>query len=159
MKRRILPSSCGLSSVRCLSINWLIIHVLQAWNTFWALLFKRFSGFGRAKTKGRVALSAAITAISYHLSVKQLKVINGTTEGQYSAFVKQAGLEETIEDLGIGQARLLWIGPRRLDKVILYLHGGAYLFPSPSPAYWRLIQEELEKKGLDVGIAMLRYSM
>jgi len=85
--------------------------------------------------------------------------MNGTTEGKYSAFVKQAGLEETIEDLGIGEARLLWIGPRRLDKVILYLHGGGYVLSSPSPEYWRSIQLEIEKRGSNVGIAMLRYSM
>jgi len=85
--------------------------------------------------------------------------MNGTTEGKYTEFVKQAGLEETIEDLGIGGARLLWIGPRRLDKVIFYLHGGGYVLSVACPEYWRAIQVELEKKGLNVGIAMLRYSM
>ena len=144
--------------VRCLSLEILDDHLFQAWKSFWASVFKRLSRYGRVKSSARVTLGASITAISYHLSVKQLRVINRTTEGKYSAFSKQAGLEETVEDLGIGEGRLLWIGPRRLDKMILYLHGGGYLFSSPSPEYWRLIQLELEKRGLNVGIAMLRYS-
>ena len=38
--------------------------------------------------------------------------------------------------------------------------GGAFLFgmPQPAPKYWRYIQENLEMRGKNVGLAILNYS-
>jgi len=43
---------------------------------------------------------------------------------------------------------------------LLYFHGGAFLFAmaSSAPKYWRYIQENLEKREKNVGLAVLNYS-
>ncbi|KAJ3993242.1 Alpha/Beta hydrolase protein, partial [Lentinula boryana] len=55
---------------------------------------------------------------------------------------------------------LLWVGPKRTDKVILHFPGGAYIFPVSEMVFkfWKYAQLEWEKQGLEVGIAILSYS-
>ena len=40
----------------------------------------------------------------------------------YEAFMKQAKMEPVVEEIG-EDARLLWIGRRQNDRVLLYFHG------------------------------------
>ncbi len=40
----------------------------------------------------------------------------------YTTWTATTGLEANIEELCNG-AKLLWVGPKRLDKVMLYCHG------------------------------------
>lgn len=46
----------------------------------------------------------------------------GTTLQVYERWVKQNGLPSLVEEIG-DDARLLWIGPKRIDRVIVYFHG------------------------------------
>jgi acetyl esterase/lipase len=74
--------------------------------------------------------------------------------------VHEAKLTPLVEDIG-DDAKLLWIGPKITDNVLLYFHGGAFLFgmPPPAPKYWRYIQEHLEMRGKKVGLAILNYTL
>lgn len=40
----------------------------------------------------------------------------------YASWTAMTGLESNVEELCNG-ANLLWVGPKRLDKVMLYCHG------------------------------------
>lgn len=55
------------------------------------------------------------------LNIGQLQYIFGTTRKQYLSWCKKKRLEPIIEE--IEGAKLLWVGKRGLDKVIVYLHG------------------------------------
>lgn len=46
----------------------------------------------------------------------------GTTRAHYDNFLKDSGLRPVEESIGT-DAKLLWIGPKRDDRVLLYLHG------------------------------------
>ena len=94
--------------------------------------------------------------------------------------MRQAKMEPVVEEIG-EDARLLWIGHRRTDRVLLYFHGafgeasllhhapflierlgigGAFLFSAfmSAPAFWNLIQRELDSRGTQTDAAMLNYS-
>ncbi|KAJ7270928.1 Alpha/Beta hydrolase protein [Mycena rebaudengoi] len=62
-------------------------------------------------------------------------------------------LPPIIDELG-EDARLLWIGPRRLDHVVVALPPGDFLV-----SFWRHVQLELEKQNIEIGIALLNYSL
>ncbi|KAM6489315.1 Alpha/Beta hydrolase fold [Amanita muscaria] len=83
-----------------------------------------------------------------------------TTKWVYGTWAKWYNLPATVTELGYG-ARLLWIGPKRMDKVILYLHGGGYVVPMQyfAASFWRHVQRELESRGVEVGIAILNYTL
>ncbi|KAE9389427.1 hypothetical protein BT96DRAFT_946855 [Gymnopus androsaceus JB14] len=51
------------------------------------------------------------------------------------------------------------LDPRGPEKVLLYCHGGAYIFPVQefTIPFWRYIQLELEKQGIEVGVAIMSY--
>jgi hypothetical protein len=57
------------------------------------------------------------------LNARHLFWLPGTTLGTYKKWVKVNGLPVVIDELG-HDARLLWVGERSKDKVILYFHGG-----------------------------------
>jgi hypothetical protein len=56
------------------------------------------------------------------LSIPQLQYALGTTLSVYKKWVKTVKLEPVVDELG-EDARLLWIGPKRTDRVLLYCHG------------------------------------
>ncbi|KAF8182901.1 Alpha/Beta hydrolase protein, partial [Pholiota molesta] len=78
----------------------------------------------------------------------------------YNNVVKQLYYPQVIEELG-DDARLLWVGAKRTDKVLLYFHGGGFVLglPAPAPLFWRYIQENLDKRGKPTGLAILNYSL
>jgi len=86
-------------------------------------------------------------------------VFFGTTRMHYDNFLQESGLPPVEEKIG-ANCKLLWIGPKRNDRVLLYLHGGAFLLamPGAAPAFWRYIQESLEKRGKPTGVAILEYT-
>ncbi|KIL66897.1 hypothetical protein M378DRAFT_74740 [Amanita muscaria Koide BX008] len=94
------------------------------------------------------------------MDAKRLTYIMGTTPWVYATWAKWYNLEATVTELG-NDARLLWIGPKRMEKVILYLHGGGYAFPmqSFSATFWHYVQQQLESRGVKVGIGILNYTL
>ncbi|KAJ4480821.1 Alpha/Beta hydrolase protein [Lentinula aciculospora] len=90
----------------------------------------------------------------------ELQYFLGTSVGIYSEWARNKKLSVTIDELQ-GGGKLLWIGPKKTEKVLLFCHGGAYIAPLQNfmLPFWRFIQLELEKRGLEVGIAIMSYSV
>ncbi|PPQ99344.1 hypothetical protein CVT24_009158 [Panaeolus cyanescens] len=94
------------------------------------------------------------------LNGAQVQKFLPTSVGFYKLWAKLRGVEVRIEEL-VDETVLLWIGPKRTDKVILYAHGGAYIVPLllQSLDFAQYLQSALKTKGHDVGIAILAYSL
>ncbi|KAG6901554.1 hypothetical protein C0995_010611 [Termitomyces sp. Mi166 len=92
--------------------------------------------------------------------MKQLQWELGDTLGVYKDYMKKQKLPLVIDELG-ENSRLLWIGERRTNRVILYFHGGAFLLPAQFFVlpFWRYVQRELEEEGKETGFAILQYSL
>ncbi|KAK0190141.1 Alpha/Beta hydrolase protein [Armillaria mellea] len=78
----------------------------------------------------------------------------------YLQWTESHSLPSTIEELPDG-AHLLWVGPKRVDRVILYCHGGAYMMSCSGSVmtFCRYLQLELEQRNIHVGIAILAYKL
>ncbi|KAK0230117.1 Alpha/Beta hydrolase protein [Armillaria fumosa] len=78
----------------------------------------------------------------------------------YASWTTTTGLEANVEELCNG-AKLLWVGSKRLDRVMLYCHGGGYMLSvGPNTFSWlRHIQLELKKRDVDLGIAVVAYTL
>ncbi|KAM6489322.1 Alpha/Beta hydrolase fold [Amanita muscaria] len=94
------------------------------------------------------------------MDLKRLKYVTGNTPWVYATWAKWYNLPPTVTEIG-NDARLLWIGPKRMEKVILYLHGGGYVVPMQHffASFWHYVQQELESRGVKVGIAILNYTL
>lgn len=108
---------------------------------------------------------------------RQIKTISGSTAAVYSGWVKRHGLPETVEGPFVDDSLLYWIGPKRTEKVVLYVHGestyndpchnelrllgGAFFAPLQdcSLSFWNHVREDLGKQGVDAGFAVLGYGM
>ncbi|KAF8903607.1 Alpha/Beta hydrolase protein [Mucidula mucida] len=69
-------------------------------------------------------------------------------------------LTPNIETLDNG-LQIAWIGPKRTDRVALYLHGGGFTLFAPSSGlpFLHYVQEQVNKKGSPVGLAVLLYTL
>lgn len=85
----------------------------------------------RTKPWKRVVGDTAFRHIAVSLNTAQVQYVLGETRSVYEGWAKKRGLPLTVEELQ-GGARLLWIGPKRLDRVLLYVHGTLSLIASPS---------------------------
>ncbi|KAK0444377.1 Alpha/Beta hydrolase protein [Armillaria borealis] len=79
----------------------------------------------------------------------------------YARWIFLRGLPSTIDKLPENGAYLLWVGPRRLDKVLLYIPGGGYVLPPFDGffSFWRYVQLELAVRNIQVGVAVLSYNL
>ena len=69
----------------------------------------------------RIIAEASVRYVT-GLSVPQQQFALGTDLSTYELWTKKEALPKLIDELG-GDARLLWIGPKRLERVVLFLHG------------------------------------
>ena len=81
-----------------------------------------FTSYGRAKSWKRIVTDRLIRLIVTGTNRRQTRAIFGSTRETYDSFVRQAKLTPLVEDIG-DDARLLWIGPKITDNVLLYFHG------------------------------------
>ncbi|SJL09833.1 uncharacterized protein ARMOST_13214 [Armillaria ostoyae] len=125
----------------------------------WKLLLSPFIKQLQHKTWLRVISDCSAQQLT-SLSFPQLQYALGDSATVYNSFINQARLTPLIEELD-GGTQLAWVGPKRTDRVVLYLHGGGYTsFAPPSGlTFFRYIQLELEKKGVEAGLAVLLYSL
>ncbi|KAJ4480639.1 Alpha/Beta hydrolase protein [Lentinula edodes] len=114
----------------------------------------------KAKSFKRVVGDTLFRFVTDTLPDVELQYFLGTSVGIYSEWARKEKLPITIDELQ-GEGKLLWIGPKRTEKVILFCHGGAYIAPLQNfmLPFWRFIQLELERRGLEVGIAIMSYSV
>ena len=108
-------------------------------------------------------------------SPPQLQCLVPSTVTTYKLWSKLRGMPVTVENLMDGTS-LVWIGPKRTNKVILYIHGkhplieircvyhefflGGFLLFPVLPNYlelWRYVQLQLAKSDREVGVAVLAY--
>ncbi|KAJ3856674.1 Alpha/Beta hydrolase protein [Lentinula lateritia] len=113
-----------------------------------------------------------VRASTAHLPLAEIQSSVGTGLDQYQRWAKKHQPElgalvvelplDSDDDEGRGErGRLLWIGPKRTEKVLLYFPGGAYMFQVAEMMlrFWKYAQLEWEKQGLEIGIAVLSYSV
>jgi len=78
----------------------------------------------RHKPWPRIAVESSVRHTMHWLNVRQQQWLNAKSSRQaYEEFAKAQKLPVLIDELG-SDGRLLWLGERRTDKVILYVHGG-----------------------------------
>ncbi|SJL02696.1 uncharacterized protein ARMOST_06030 [Armillaria ostoyae] len=119
-------------------------------------LFTSF--FSREHNKSWRQICTSVVLSTFLRYRKSLPVPESITN--YASWTATTGLEANVEELCNG-AKLLWVGPKRLDKVMLYCHGGGYMISvGPNTFSWlRYVQLELEKRDVDLGIAIVAYNL
>ncbi|KAF4586227.1 hypothetical protein EYR38_010501 [Pleurotus pulmonarius] len=125
-----------------------------------SLIFSPFVWYNKHKTWRRVLGDQAFRWAA-GLKVPQLQSLMGTTLATYRSTVAKLNLPAVEEDIG-SNARLLWLGPKQTEHVLLYLHGGAFLGPSTDAAFyfWRHVQEQLKaRSNVDLGVVILAYTL
>ncbi|KAK7042714.1 Abhydrolase-3 domain-containing protein [Favolaschia claudopus] len=113
-----------------------------------------------SKSLRRVLGERCLKYAAIHTSVAQQQFIFGTTIATYRKWTKQNGIPAVIDDVG-EDAHVLWIGERRTDRVLFFCHGGCYFLPVTDflLSFWRYVQLELKKRDIEIGIALLSYSL
>jgi acetyl esterase/lipase len=125
-----LDSQGHLPHCVCLYCSLLALLLIypSAFYVLWSVLVtalkkRRLTGLRKA------ALTSSARYINTRSSVAQLQYLSGTSPSVYASWARRHGFPAEIEDLR-HDARLYWLGPKRTDKVILYIPGGFH-FTSP----------------------------
>ncbi|KAF8884573.1 Alpha/Beta hydrolase protein, partial [Gymnopilus junonius] len=126
----------------------------------WTLLKSVFSNSARSKGWRRVAFSQFCFWVFSRLNRRQVRVVFGETLDTYNGFMKSIKMEPLVEELD-GSGRLLWVGPKRTEHVVLYFHGGGFLFGGLDavPKLWIHMQDNLKQRGKPLGVALLNYTL
>ncbi|KAF8991298.1 Alpha/Beta hydrolase protein [Cyathus striatus] len=123
----------------------------------WAFVRSPFSH----KTWKRVVSDQALRTLVTSLSIPQLQVAMGTTDGTCTAWSKSTGIPIETEELG-DEGRLHWVkSKQQTKKVIIYIHSGGFIAPvgAGNLSFLRYLQGQLGSQGKFVNIAILRYSL
>ncbi|KAF9562375.1 alpha/beta-hydrolase [Agrocybe pediades] len=108
----------------------------------------------------RAVVHSTIRYLNHHISIPEMQALLLLSVPTYIKWAKKMKMKVTVEDLVEG-TKIMWIGPKRNDKVVLWVHGGAYIAPLVEPALnlYMYLQAELAMGGCDVGIAVLGYTI
>ncbi|KAK0461717.1 Alpha/Beta hydrolase protein [Desarmillaria tabescens] len=92
---------------------------------------------------------------------RELQYLSGQAVNVYARWTFLRGLPSTIDELPEKGTYFLWVGPKRLDRVLLYIPGGGYVLPPFDSffAFCRYVQLELEAQNIQVGVAVFSYNL
>lgn len=86
------------------------------------VLLSPFVARSQSKSLRRVIGDTIFRYVTDNLTEPELQCFLGTSVGVYSGWARKAKLPIIIDELGDG-GKLLWIGPKRTEKMLLYCHG------------------------------------
>ncbi|KAJ7506871.1 Alpha/Beta hydrolase protein [Mycena galericulata] len=97
-------------------------------------------------------------------TLRQMQWVSPRVSVLYERFMRSSSgnnLQIINEEVGDG-ASLHWIGPKKNEYTMLYLHGGGYVLPALEGHflmvdYWR--KEAKRKYGINLSVAFLEYSL
>ncbi|KAJ6601090.1 alpha beta-hydrolase [Mycena vulgaris] len=147
----------GLSFSESVAMNLTLIQIPFL---IYVSLFGRWSQRANGRPLNRILNDATAYFVLSHLSIWQLQAVSGSTLAGYAKWAKQRKIKEVVDDLG-DEARLMWVGSREADHVVVYCHGGGFvgpLFDFQVEFWYRVQQALLKNKDLKLGVAILRYS-
>ncbi|KAJ6498432.1 Alpha/Beta hydrolase protein [Mycena vitilis] len=124
---------------------------------FWKVMTTLHATYNKHRTLRRIIGDSLLRYVCTYVNGP---IPESTALDVYEKWTKQAALPSSINELGI-DARLLWIGLKSLQHVVLIVHGGGFVVPPPAfhLEFWRYLQKELEKAGIIVGFALLNYTL
>lgn len=86
------------------------------------ITFARWSAVNSEKSISRIVRDFEPRYLTSSLNTAQLQWVSGHNKSKFIAWGKSNKIDITVEDIG-EDAHLLWMGEKRTDRVILYLHG------------------------------------
>ena len=90
----------------------------------WTFSTSSFYEINRHKVWPRIAHETSTRHLMHWLNARQMQWLSAkSTRETYEECANERKLPVLIDELG-SDGRLLWLGERRTDKVILYVHGG-----------------------------------
>jgi hypothetical protein len=141
----------------------------------WTALVTSHASHNKGKSLKRILGERTLGYAAVHTSVAQQQFVFGTTLKTYKRWTKQMKLDPVVDELG-ENTHLMWIGPKRVDRVLFFCHGmvlrysstqrltvsipgGCYFLPVTDflLTFWRYVQVELKKQNVEIGIALLSY--
>ncbi|KAG5636060.1 hypothetical protein H0H81_009231 [Sphagnurus paluster] len=127
---------------------------------FWTLITSPYHPNNKHKSWKRVLGDKAFHYLTGKFNVSQLQWALPDTANVYKAWMQSHKMPLVVDELG-QNSRLLWVGERRTDRVILYFHGGAYLLSMQECAvdFLKYVRDELKAKNKETGVAILQYSL
>ncbi|KAF7362878.1 Abhydrolase-3 domain-containing protein [Mycena venus] len=127
---------------------------------FWQVLRTSYEPYNKHRSLRRILGDSSLRYLFTNLTPTQLRNHFGSTLHVYGKWTKQFKVPAIVDELGV-DARLLWIGSKRLEHVVLFVHGGGYFLPPPDFAlsFWQHVQIEIAKCGVEAGFALLNYSL
>ncbi|KAJ7759241.1 alpha beta-hydrolase [Mycena metata] len=123
-------------------------------------LFGRWSKRANGRPLNRILNDETAYFVLAHLSVRQLQAVSGSTFAGYVKWTKQRKISQVVDDLE-NDTRLMWVGPRETEHVVLYCHGGGFVGPLSDfqvEFWYRMQQTLLKSSGMKLGVALLQYS-
>ncbi|KAJ7832639.1 hypothetical protein B0H14DRAFT_2364673, partial [Mycena olivaceomarginata] len=88
----------------------------------WTALTASYASYSRERSLKRILGDCAARYITTNLKVPQLQYLLGTRFDVYKKWTKESQVPVVVDELG-EDTRLLWIGHKRLDRVIRFCHG------------------------------------
>ena len=64
-----------------------------------------------------------IRYMTEYLSIVQMKWVAPTSHAQYTKWCRLHRMDVIIDEVGDNGGKLMWIGEKRFDRVLLYIHG------------------------------------
>jgi len=105
----------------------------------------------------------AFRLLASSMNARQFQFYMGTTLQIYEKWAKKNDLPIVIEEIdnSNSESKLLWFGPKRTDRVVLYFHGGGFVIPMQdfAASFWNYVRLQLKLRDLDAGFAVFTYDI
>ncbi|KAF4629861.1 hypothetical protein G7Y89_g8280 [Cudoniella acicularis] len=100
-------------------------------------------------------IHTALRTMNARVSAKQIQKISASTDEAYKQFAKLKSFDPLTTALLFG-AKAHWIGPQNAGKILIFLHGGGFVYPAATQFEFLY---EIQKNSDDSAVVFLSYSL
>ncbi|KAJ7759234.1 alpha beta-hydrolase [Mycena metata] len=131
-----------------------------------SLLGHHYSKRANGRPLNRILNGETAYFVLSHLSIRQLQAVSGSSLVGYAKWGKGRKIKQGVDELSVegdsdSHARIMWVGPRETEFVVIYCHGGGFVGPLSDfqvEFWYRMQQALLARNKLNLGVAILQYS-
>ncbi|KAI0812923.1 alpha/beta-hydrolase [Xylaria sp. FL0064] len=101
----------------------------------------------------------ALRTLNGNATAREIQAMNPSSVEAYRSFAIAHGFEPNIIDLPATSGKLLWLGNPKASNVLIFFHGGGYVYPATTQLQWCWDLKERSNLRTDLAVAFLAYSL
>ncbi|KAI1354787.1 alpha/beta-hydrolase [Xylaria sp. FL0043] len=151
------PSESKLTVVEMAHLGYTLLKTVSAASL--TLITAPFRGQSGHQLYFKHVAHTALRTLNGNATAREIQAMNPSSVEAYRSFAVAHDFKPNIIDLPTTSGKVLWLGKPEASHILMFFHGGGYVYPATTQLQWCWDLKERSALGTDFAVAFLAYSL